>query len=223
MKDVNMSIIHDVKAMRQPSNSDICGQICVRMVLDCLGVKVSLEDVNKLIRYTRGGTLDASLGVALHKSGAKLNMFVLPGDEAFPAKYAGMLPKEVATHLLKRARRVKSKMLRRGYTDLAYLFERNLITFEPPTPSVLKREITSGGIWIVGVDLGSFYTPAEDGHHFVIVRGFKDDTLVINDPGKGTIELNEERLAYSLARSDGIAICVNVTNPISDVPQPESY
>jgi len=215
-----VSIIHDVKAMLQPSKSDVCGQFCARMVLDYFGIKVTMEDVNKCVRYTRGGTLDTSIAVALHKLGAQPKLFVLPGDEAFLSDYPQMPSRKVAKHLLKRVCKLKSRVLKRGYTDLSYLFERDFVVWEPPTPTVIRREILNGGVWIVGVSLESFYNPPEPGHHFVVVRGFKDSILVVNDPGKGIMEIDQELLAYSIARSDGVAICVN--SQISDVQQQES-
>lgn len=200
-----------VPLLKQPPNSNQCGQYCVKMVLDFFGKTKEIDEIGKLCKYTRGGTLDQSLAVALYKSGTLPYLYTLPDNDTFLTKYKQLTEQKVADSFNRRARKSKSRIVKRGYRDLAILSEENLLKFVAPVPKVIKQEIDCGHPWIASVNIGSFYNNVRSTAvgHYVVVVGYNDDYLLINDPAKGILVVREDIFAYSNARMDGIAICVS--------------
>lgn len=208
-----MSVDLDVPLFIQPASSYECGQHCAKMVLAFFGKVVTIRDISRLCKYTRNGTFDMSIAVALSSCGVDPILYTYPDDDVFEVKHLDMSAQKLRGSFERRARKSKGIMRKRIFSDVATLSSENRIKFEPPTPLVLRRELDKGKPWIISLSTGCIYKEETGGPgHFVVIRGYENDSLLINDPLKGKWTMPADLISYANARMDGMAISIGQTN-----------
>lgn len=218
----------DISNQRQAPKSTLCGPICVKMILDHIGMEEGLDQVCTLCGWEKRGTFETSIVLGLFALGIPSTLLLEPDGEKIWPKYLNKPLSKVVTSLRQRSRKSKAPVEQRGYDELAEGLSHGLIEFGIATRKRIEKELDAGNPWIVSVSAFHMYDKNEedsyknrgDLQHFVIIQGYDEDNFFINDPAYGEeggiYAVEKDRLLYAMYRSDGGAMCVEVSN-VADI------
>lgn len=211
MKVINVPLI------LQEKGSIDCGPTCTRMIMEYYGVKKTLKDIRSKLTYRKTGTTIYDNGSLLIDEGFNTTVvtaqpLLFPGDIIPTIKNKHNLLKLI-TEKLKGAK--KDKWIIK--TMIKYLKKNGNIKLEIPSFSHIKHAIDNDTP-VLTLMYGQSMGRNEGKYHFVVVCGYKDKEIFINNPwpkSKRQGWFPFEQFIYGVHAST----CVSVDNGTFLIPQ----
>lgn len=171
----------DVPLILQEKGSVDCGATCVQMVLAYYGKHKTLQQLQSKLNYSKVGTSIYDNGCLLLQEGFHTTV-VTAQPLLFPPEMLRSLKTDNDTLLyiqseLKR-KRAQKKILK---TFETYLLEGGQVTLQIPTFRHLKEAIDQDHP-VIALMYAQSLGRNEGKYHFVVVSGYRDDEVFINNP-----------------------------------------
>lgn len=227
-----MAVNLNINNQRQEKGSTLCGPMCVKMILDHIGMEESLEQISILCGWDKRGTFETSIALGLFATGVPALLITEPDGETVWPKYMDLAMAQVCRSFRTRSSKTKDPVLSRGLGEMAELMMHGLLEFGITTRKRIEEELDAGNPWIASVRIYELYDKRDENsekrknlQHFVIIQGYDEDHFIINDPAHGSeggvYAVEKDRLLYSMYCADGSAMCVEVSN-VADIRSDES-
>ncbi len=199
----------DIEVFFQTNKSLDCGPVCTQMVLNYFGKGKKLEEIKTKVNYVPGGTYIYDNGLVILNEGLKAEL-ITSNPLLFKQEDRSTLKteKSILKHLTAIKRKKGAKKQAIGiFQD--FIKQGGRVKIEIPTLDHLKKAIDQNKLIIVLL-YGGALGKKEGGFHFVVVTGYKNGFVHINNPGKKSRQgwFPESDFIYALYSST----CADVDN-----------
>lgn len=175
----------NVKNFYQKANSNDCGPACVRMCLHYFGVEKTVEELTDKLTYDETGTFIFDNGVLCLNENLKVSL-VTANPLLFEREVWNKLKTKKA--LLHHITKFKKKYPKKAVAVslfLKYIKEGGNTTIAIPDFSHIKKAIDSKELVLAAI-YGRALGLKDGEYHFVIVSGYRDGAVYVNNPLPGS-------------------------------------
>ncbi|MBP6858113.1 MAG: peptidase C39 family protein [Candidatus Pacebacteria bacterium] len=173
----------DIPLKLQKEGSMDCGPVCVQMVLGYFGITKDIESLVEKLKYAESGTSAYDNGALLLDSGLKVTAITAQPRLFPPEVISSVSSKEDLLNVIEsRKQQVRNQKDKDNLgTFEKFLNKGGSIKLEIPNFNHIKSAIDSNQP-VVALLFGQALGKNEGGFHFVVVSGYDENNIYINNP-----------------------------------------
>ena len=172
----------EIDTFFQNEGSSDCGPICMQMILSHFGIIKEEEEIKKHITYVSGGTYIYDNAMIALRKGLNVEL-VTANPLLFKLEDISELDSEekVRRHIIKyKSSHQKDVHALELFED--YMSQGGEVSLEIPSIQHIKKAIDLNKLVLASVYIGALGRNEGSGFHYVVVSGYKDDCVYVNNP-----------------------------------------
>ncbi len=199
-----MKII-DIPLKLQQKGTQDCGPVCVQMVLEYFGINQDFQSLKDNLLYNESGTTAFDNGSLLLDSGLSVTAVTaqprLFSPEIISSITSRDLLQEVIAKKMEQVKTVRDKDSLETFKK--FLNKGGECKLEIPSFMHIKEAVDNGHL-VIALLIAQALGSKEGGYHFVVVSGYDEGRVYINNPAPSSSQqswFSVERFLYALHAS----------------------